>query len=189
MLQVMQAGVLEEAPKTFLASIAALPNSQVMSLQTEMVQKFPNVSMVDVARLIEKIVQITDQMSWSLELMAALSLFAGFVVLFSIANYEVRRRSWDLNLLKIFGASRKTLFQYLLFEFGLLGFLSSLFGAFVSLGVSYLISSILFEGTYQFDLTWPILGLFIVTGLSMLILWFVSRKVVHERPSELLQQK
>lgn len=185
----MQTGVLEEAPKTFLASIAALPSQQVMSLQTEMAGLFPNVSMVDVARLIEKILEITDQMSWSLELMAALSLFAGFVVLFSIANYEVRRRSWDLNLLKIFGASKSSLFRYLLFEFGLLGFLSSLFGAIVSLGVSFLISSILFEGTYEFDLKWPLMGLFLVTGLSVMILWLVSRRVVEERPSELLQQK
>jgi putative ABC transport system permease protein len=185
----MQTGVLEDAPKTFLASIAALNPEQVLNLQNEMVRLFPNVSIIDVGRLIEKLVDITNQMSWSLELMAALSLFAGFVVLFSIANYEVRRRSWDLNLLKIFGATRTSLFRYLLFEFGLLGFLSSFFGALLSLGVSFLISMVLFEGTYQFTLGWPIFSLFLVTGLSLAILWFVSRKVIEERPSELLQQK
>ncbi len=185
----MQTGVLEDAPKTFLASIAALGADQVLKLQNEMVKQFPNVSMIDVARLIEKLVEVTNQMSWSLELMAALSLFAGFVVLFSIANYEVRRRSWDLNMLKIFGATRKSLFRYLMFEFGLLGFLSAFFGSILSLGVSFLISSLLFEGTYQFTLTWPIFSLFLVTALSIAILWVVSRKVVQERPSEILQQK
>ncbi len=185
----MQPGVLEDAPKTFLASVAALPSDQVLKLQNELAKQFPNVSMVDVVRLIQKLVEITDQMSWSLESMAALSLFAGFIVLFSIANYEVRRRSWDLNLLKIFGATKGSLFKYLLFEFGLLGFLSSLFGVLVSLVVSYLISSLIFEGTYQFELTWPLISLVCITGLSMLILWVVSRRVVEERPSELLQQK
>jgi putative ABC transport system permease protein len=185
----IQTGVLEDAPKTFLASIPALPSDQVMKLQNELVQQFPNVSMVDVARLIDKLLEITNQMSWSLELMAALSLFAGFVVLFSIANYEVRRRSWDLNLLKIFGAPKGSLFKYILFEFGLLGFLSSFFGVVVSLGVSYLISDLFFEGTYQFELTWPLLSLLLVTVLSMVILLVVSRKVVEERPVELLQQK
>lgn len=185
----LQAGVLEEAPKTFLASIAAMPPDQVQKLQTDMVKEFPNVSVVDVARVIEKVLEVSDQMSWSLESMAALSLFAGFVVLFSIANYEVRRRSWDLNLLKIFGASRKSLFQYLLFEFGLLSFLSALFGVFISLLMNFIVSKIFFEGTYKFDLVWPIVSLLAVTFISVGILWIVSRKVVHERPSELLQQK
>jgi putative ABC transport system permease protein len=185
----IQSGVLEEAPKTYLASISALPKDQIQPLQTQMVRQFPNVSMIDVARVIEKVLEVSNQMSWSLELMAALSLFAGFVVLFSIANYEVRKRSWDLNLLKIFGASRKQLFRYLLFEFGLLGFLSSFFGVLVSLVISYLLSRILFEGTYQFNLSWPLGSLVFVTASSLLILYVVSRQVIREKPSELLQQK
>lgn len=185
----MQPGVLEEAPKIFLASIAAMPADQIQRLQTELVKQFPNVSVIDVGRVIERVIEVTDQMSWSLELMAALSLFAGFVVLFSIANYEVRKRSWDLNLLKIFGASSGSLFKYLLFEFGFLAFLSSFFGVLISLVASLVVSYIFFEGTYQFDLVWPVISLFFVTGLSVLVLWFVSRKVVKEKPSELLQQK
>ncbi|MEZ0392453.1 MAG: ABC transporter permease [Pseudobdellovibrionaceae bacterium] len=185
----MQPGVLEEAPKTFLASISALPADQIQKLQSELVKLFPNVSIVDVAGVIEKVLELSDQMSWSLELMAALSLFAGFVVLFSIANYEVRRRSWDLNLLKIFGASRKSLFQYLLFEFGLLSFLSCFFGVLISLVLNLVVAQIFFEGTYQFDLFWPLISLVFVTLCSMGILWFVSRQVVLEKPSELLQQK
>jgi putative ABC transport system permease protein len=185
----MQPGVLDEAPKTWLTSIASLPREQVNRLQTDLVRQFPNISMVDVHRVIEKVLEVSDQMSWSLELMAALSLFAGFVVLFSIASYEVRRRSWDLNLLKIFGASQKSLFQYLLAEFGLLGFLSSFFGVLVSLVLSYVLSRIFFEGTYQFDLTWPLASLVMVTLLSILILWFLSRRVIQEHPAELLQQK
>jgi putative ABC transport system permease protein len=184
----MQSGVLDEAPKTILASISASPE-QVPELQNSLVKQFSNVSMIDVARVIEKVMQISEQMAWSLELMAGLSLLAGFVVLFSIANYEVRRRSWDLNLLKIFGASHRSLFKYLVFEFGLLGFLASFFGALISLAVTWILSRLLFEGTYRFDLTWPLLIILMVTGLSVVILWIVSHHVIRERPSELLQQK
>lgn len=184
----MQSGVLDEAPKTILGSISA-PPAQVPEIQNSLVKRFSNVSMIDVARVIEKVMEVSNKMAWSLELMAGLSLLAGFVVLFSIANYEVRRRSWDLNLLKIFGASHQSLFQYLVFEFGLLGFLASFFGALISLAVSWILSWLLFEGTYKFDLTWPCLIIFIVTGLSVAILWLVSRQVILEKPSELLQQK
>lgn len=185
----MQPGVLEDAPKTYLTSIGSLPSDQAMKIQTELSRQFPNVSVIDVARLIEKLVEVTNQMSWSLELMAALALFAGFVVLFSIANYEVRRRSWDLNLLKIFGATEKSLFQYLFFEFGILAFVASFFGVLLSLAASYFVSKLLFEGTYQFEWREPFWSLLLVTLLSMMILWIVSHKVIQERPSELLQQK
>jgi putative ABC transport system permease protein len=67
--------------------------------------------------------------------------------------------------------------------------LSSFFGVLISLIVSFIVSKLFFEGTYQFNLVWPLLSLVFVTGLSILVLWFVSRKVVRERPSELLQQK
>ncbi len=185
----MQSGALEGAPKTFLASLAAMPPEQFQALQAALVREFPNISLIDVQRVVEKLLEVSNQMSWSLELMAALSLFAGFVVLFSIASYEVRRRSWDLNLLKIFGASRKSLFSYLLSEFGLLGFLSAFFGVLISLVLSFLVSRIFFEGTYRFDLFWPLVSLVSVTLLSILILWVVARRVVEEKPSELLQQK
>ena len=184
----MQSGVLDEAPKTILASISSSAQ-QVPELQNALVKQFSNISLIDVAKVIEKVIEISDKMSWSLELMAGLSLLAGFVVLFSIANYEVRRRSWDLNLLKIFGASHRSLFTYLVFEFGLLGVLASFFGAVISLAVSWILSWWLFEGTYKFDLTWPCLIVLIVTGLSILILWVVSHQVIRERPSELLKQK
>jgi hypothetical protein len=55
--------------------------------------------------------------------------------------------------------------------------------------LSFAVSRIFFEGTYQFDLFWPLLSLVLVTLLSVLVLWFVAQKVVREKPSELLQQK
>lgn len=182
-----QPGVLDEAPKTFLASISDLPKSQTGELQNQLVKEFPNVSIVDVSRVIQRILEISDRMSWSLELMAALSLIAGFVVLFSIANYEVRKRSWDLNLLKIFGASQKELFQYLAMEFGLLSFLAAFFGILISLIVSYGMSVLFFQGTYQFDLLWPLMSLVTVTGLAVGIVIFVSYRIVRGKPAELLQ--
>lgn len=182
-----QPGVLDEAPKTFLASISDLPKSRTTELQNQLVKEFPNVSIVDVSRVIQRILEISDRMSWSLELMAALSLIAGFVVLFSIANYEVRKRSWDLNLLKIFGASQKELFQYLAMEFGLLSFLAAFFGILISLIVSYGMSVLFFQGTYQFDLLWPLISLVAVTGLAVGIVIFVSYRIVQGKPAELLQ--
>ena len=100
-----QPGVLEEAPKSFLASVSGVPLEQKPLLQNGIVQQFPNVSMIDVARLVERILQLTRQLSFALQFMAILSIVAGLVVVFSIARHEVHTRIREINLLKVLGGS------------------------------------------------------------------------------------
>ena len=137
----------------------------------------------------QRIFELSTKMIWSLELMAALSMVAGLVILFSIVNYQVHRRSWDLNLMKIFGADQKSLLQFLMLEFGLLAFVASAFGVMLSLLVSYIVAYFLFEGTFSFSISAPLYTLGLVTALAVTIVWIVARKIVLQKPSELLGQK
>lgn len=183
----MQPGVLEEAPKTFLASISGTTPEQVTKLQDDLVQQFPNVSMVDVARVIQKVFEISDKMSWSLKLMAALSLVAGFVVLFSIANYEVRSRVWELNLMKILGGSRRQLITLLATEFGLIGFTAACFGVLLSYAVSFTIATVIFDGAYAIEWKVPLMTIALVTVIALLIVTVVGWNIVRQKPADLLQ--
>jgi putative ABC transport system permease protein len=184
-----QPGVLDEAPKTYLAALSNLPKAEIENFQNHLVTKFPNVSVIDVGRMVQRIFELTSKMIWSLQLMATLSLLAGLVILFSIVNYQVHRRSWDLNIMKIFGADHKSLLRFLIFEFGLLAFIGALFGVLLSFAISYILAWVLFEGTFSFSLEAPLITLGSVTVLSASIVWLVSRKIVMQKPAELLGQK
>ncbi len=72
--------------------------------------------------------------------MAYLSIFAGLVVLFSIARYEVKSRFWEINLLKILGANFGDVKSIVQIEFGILGFFAAITGVVLSLLMSYSIS-------------------------------------------------
>lgn len=181
-----QPGVLDEAPKTFLAALPPMENALRENVQDQIVQAFANVSMVDVLRLVERIMSISERMSWSLELMAALSLVAGFVVLYSMASQQVVSRRWDLNMMKILGASASSTRNYLLFEFWFLAFLATLFGIVVGFAASFTVSYLFFDGTYQFDLAWPLFTLVVVSLLSLGLTWLASHRVIQERPREIL---
>lgn len=183
-----QAGVLEDAPQTYLASIAKVPKSQVDSLQTSIGKAYSNISVIDVRRLIDKIIELTQQMSWSLELMAYLSILAGVIILYSLVSFEVNLRSWDLNMMKIFGSQSGDLFKYLVFEFGLIAFLGAVLGGLISLVVSYLMAFYIFDGNYKFDLGYPVLIAFLLSVISCLVIYLVSRKIVKKRPSEIIQE-
>jgi hypothetical protein len=67
--------------------------------------------------------------------------------------------------------------------FTLLGF----FGMFISLIVSYVISAVLFEGTYKFDVWTPVLALAGISLVSLFVAYWASRNVVKEKPLAILQ--
>src|SRR5690606_14089699 len=59
-------GVLEEAPKTFLAALSGLSTEQKASIQNTIVDRLPNISLIDVSRIIERLSGIIEQMSIAL---------------------------------------------------------------------------------------------------------------------------
>jgi putative ABC transport system permease protein len=180
-----QAGVLEEAPQTLLASISKLDKNKVVEVQGQLSQQFPNVSMIDVGRLIDKIIEISQKMSWSLEIMAYLSILAGLVILYSLASVEVRNRSWDLNMLKVLGSGPKNLYIYLMVEFGSVVFVGALLGTLLSFFVSYSISFYMFEGIYVADFLVPLRNILIIVTLSILITYLAAKKVIMTPSKEI----
>ena len=182
-----QPGVMEDAPMTYLAGITGVPLDEKNALQNGIVKKFPNVSMIDVSRVILKILNITDQMSWALRLMAYLSILAGLVVVFSIARNEAQTRYREINLLKVLGASFQDIRTIILIEFGVLGFFAAFFGVAVSVGVSYVISYMLFDAIWQASLLTGGLTVVAITLLSVAIALLATGKVLSQKPLSLLQ--
>lgn len=185
----MQNGVLNEAPKTFITALPKMPEAQKEQMQMELAKRFSNVSIVDVQRTVNEVLKIADQMSWSLELMAALALFTGYVVLYSIVSGQVRLRRWELNMLKVVGAKFGAVSKYLVLEFITLSLGAGIMGAGLSVVVSYFISYYVFEGSFVFNWVWPVFTALGVCLLSALIAYFASRRVVNESPLVILQEE
>lgn len=184
----VQNGVLNEAPKTFIAAIPAMTSERRNQLQTEVAQKFSNVSVIDVVRLVQEVLQMAEKMSWSLELMAYLALLTGYIVLFSIVRSQINLRRWELNMLKILGANWTEVASFILIEFAFLSFLSSLVGALLSIGVSYALNLYLFEGSFEFSLLQPAASVMIITTLSLLVSFFASLDIVRENALSILRE-
>ena len=170
----LQPGVLDDAPKTYLASLSALENQQKLSIQSEVSRRFPNVSVIDVDGLVKKIGEFITQMSIILEWMAWITIVAGMVVIFSIAVHQTQTRRWDMNLLKILGAQFKDIQASLLKEFLVLASLASIFGGILGIFASYVISSVVFEGIWKPDFWTPVLCFILVVSICLLITWIAS---------------
>jgi len=182
-------GVLNGAPKIFLGSVAELTDEKKDEVISAVASRFPNVSLVDVKATVRRALEVVDRMRWSLNLMSVISLFAGFVVLYSIADRQAELRRWDINLCRVLGASARDLRIQQAWEFGLLSAAAGSFGAFLSVAFTWVASYYLFEGVFHVDplpLLAAVLG---TTALGLAVAAGGARAVDKHSAAELLQEQ
>lgn len=182
-----QPGVLDPAPKTFVAAISKVKEEDRLAIQNSIVTNLPNVSVINVQQIVARILDITDQISWAIRVMAYLSILAGLVVLFSIARYEVKSRFWEINLLKILGANFKDVKSIVQLEFGILGFFAAFAGVALSLAMSYSISYFVFDSLWRFDAAITSFSIVAITALSVFTALVATLSVLRQKPLELLR--
>jgi putative ABC transport system permease protein len=183
-----QDGVLEDAPKSFIASFPTLTSSEKLNIQNKIVRSFPNISIIDVTGLVEKISGTINQMSLILSVMAWITLFAGLVVIFSIASHQIQQRLWDINMLKILGASYKDMFSLLAKEFGFLAIASGIFGGMFGLVVSFLIAHFVFEGIWRPDLFIPLASLIAIVVICVLVARLAAGRILSAKAALALKR-
>jgi len=182
-----QPGVLEDAPQTFLASISQIEPALKLPLQVEMARKFPNISIVDVSKIISRILDIGSQLVWAINFMAVLSILAGLAVVYSISRYEAHNRSWEINLLKVVGASFKDIRTIVQIEFGVLGFLATLSGILLSIAVSFVISQLFFDSIWTFSWIISLACLVLVSLISIMTALAATSRILKQKPLALLR--
>jgi putative ABC transport system permease protein len=181
-----QPGVLEDAPKTFLGAIPSMANEKRNILQEKLFEKFPNVSVVDISQLVERISLFLSQMTLALKSMAFMTFMAGIMVLFSITQHQLIKRQKDILHLKILGVSNTDLKKMILSEFALIGFLGSSLGVVLSLATGYGLSHYLFDGIWEVG-TLRIIGpIVFITSLCLLLSHFASRTILIQRPETVI---
>ncbi|MFW9906046.1 MAG: FtsX-like permease family protein, partial [Candidatus Thorarchaeota archaeon] len=158
-----------------------------LPLQNAVVAEFPNISMIDVSRMVENILTITDRISFSLKFMAFISIIAGFIVIFSIARQEAQSRLWEINLLKVLGAGFRDVRLTVLLEFGILGFMAAFTALILSILSSYAISYYYFDRLWSLRINYNLFSLLAVTAICALTALTAAGKIIKQKPLSILQ--
>lgn len=180
-------GVLEPAPQIYV-TVTRVPNREASAeLQQAVVQRYPNISAIDVSLILETINQFIDKISFAIQFMALFSIITGLIVLASSVATSRFQRVKESVLLRTLGASKNQIIKIISIEYLFLGILSSLTGLILSVGSTWLL------GFFYFDLTfipnlWVIgLGTLMVTFLTILIGMLNSRSIYRKTPLEVLR--
>ncbi len=188
-LVVFPTGVLEEAPQ-FHVLMTRIPNKETSArFQQLMVQRFPNVSIIDLTLVLSIVDNLLDKVGFVIRFMAGFSIFTGLIVLIASVLISKYQRIQESVLLRTLGASRKQIFYITALEYFFLGALAAATGMVLSLGISWMLAKFIFETA--FTIQWlPLLIVFVcICVLTVFIGLVNSRAVVRRPPLEILREE
>ncbi len=181
-----QDGVLNDAPKTYVASISNVAQSRRHELKNKIVDRFSNISVIDVTQTAQTILGVTDRLSLSVKFMAWLAIAAGLLSIFSISRHEAFKNRNQINLLKVLGTDFRNLGLITLLESGFIGFSAGITALCLSVGVSFGISWYFFDSLWTLDVSTLFLILCLSTLTCMATGLGAAWQVMKARPVELL---
>jgi putative ABC transport system permease protein len=188
-LVVFPTGVLEQAPM-FHVLVTRIDNKDVSAqFQQQLVQRFPNVTVIDLSAVLNIVSQIIDKVGFVIRFMAAFSIFTGLIVLIASVLISKYQRIQESVLLRTLGASRKQIFYITALEYFFLGALAAGTAMFLSLGMTWLIAKFIFETEFTTEWMWLLIVFVSVCLLTVFIGLINSRGVVTRPPLEILREE
>jgi len=182
-------GVLEDAPQ-FRVLTTNVPNEEASAgLQTELVRKFPNVSIIDLRQVLSVIEGLLNKISWIINFMAFFSILTGIIVLLGAVRTSKYQRIKESVLLRTLGAKSGQILKILALEYMYLGVLGALSGILLSTISSQLLAWLVFDSPFIPSM-FPFLVLFPgITLLVMIIGLANSISVIKSPPLEVLRKE
>lgn len=152
-----------------------------------LVQRYPNVSVIDLSAIMAQVQRITDQVSRAVEFVFLFTIAAGLVVLFAAITATQDERVFEGAILRTLGASRRQLAVLQLAEFLAIGVLSGVIAAAGAVGLAMVISERVLGVPYTFHWMVPVVGC-LVGGLGVALAGLVgTRRAVASPPLQTIR--
>ena len=178
---VFPAGVLEDAPKFHVVTTRADSPERIASLQRAVVDRFPNVSVIDVTLVLQVADELLGRVSFAIEFMAFFSILTGVIVLVGSVLTTRFQRIGESALLRTLGASRRQVERIVAVEYLALGLFATLTGALLSIAATWGLA------WYRFDTPYVIAPLPLLVTLAVILaitfaVGLLASRGLHDRP-------
>jgi putative ABC transport system permease protein len=150
-------GLLERYPASWITSFH-LPGGRE-EVVNRLVERFPNVSVIDLTAIMGQVKRISDQVSRAVEFVFLFAIAAGLVVLFAAITSTQDERVFEGAVMRTLGASRRQMVLTQLAEFLAIGLLAGAVAAAGAVGLAMVLSERVLGVPYEFDWVVPVAGL------------------------------
>lgn len=161
-------GVLEEAPQFWAVVAWAQSNQAAANLQRRVVERFPNVSAIDLSLILNTLNSILSKVSAAMRFIALFTIVTGFAVLASAVLGSRAQRLKESILLRTLGAPRAQILTVVAAEYLLLGAVAGMAGSILGVGASWALSFYFF-GTPGAIAVGPVLAILAAVMMATVI--------------------
>jgi putative ABC transport system permease protein len=185
---VVEPGVLDRAPQQRLAAVR-LPRDATQGVQDLLAARYPNVTMVQIRDILEKIVAVLERIALAVRFLGGFTVLAGIAILVGAVSAAAARRGREVALLKTLGFTRAGVAAVFSVEYAAVGLVAGAIGA---AGGGVLAWAVLTRGM-EMEWSWfPVP--FAVTLAGMVVLAIAgglaaSTGALRRRPIEVLRQE
>lgn len=187
-LIVFRPGAIEDAPTMFISAIKGPAPGQPRALfQRELVERFPNISVIDVRDIIEVARGIVGNVSLAVSFVGGFVFLSGLLILIGSIAMTKFHRLYESAILKTLGAKKKLIIQTLLVEYGILGLLAGLLGSTAAIALTWAICKYSLKIKWHLMPSVNVLGTVAAVLLVMLVGVISSWDVMVKKPLGILR--
>ena len=185
---VFEPGTLEQAPQSAVSLVAVESDSTRAALQRAAVERFPNVSVVDIAAVQRVLGRIVGRVTWAIRFMAGFSIGAGALVLFGAIAASRFQRVRESALLRALGATRAQVRRIMLVEYAALGALAGFTGVVLAAIAGWLLTHFVFSMPYTLPAASLLMIWVMVTAAAAILGMLNSREALRSTPLNALRE-
>ena len=179
---VFPAGVLEQAPQFYAIVTRADTKELAAKIQRAVVERFPNVSMIDLTLVLETLESILSRVTSAIRFIALFTILTGLAVLTSAILSRRSQRLKESILLKTLGAPRRQIVSVIVAEYLCLSLISCLAGVILA-GLATWGLSFFFFGTVSAIAPGPIAAIALSTSAITIALGIIGSWGIFKRPA------
>jgi putative ABC transport system permease protein len=183
-------GSLYDAPQMMIAAING-PTGEIdrSRFQRAILDKFPNVSVIDVVDIVKAIERIINNITLAVSFVGLFVVASGGLILTGSLAMTKFQRVYEAAILKTLGAKRRMLLKILLFEYGLMGVVAGVIGSLASMGLSYSASRFVFEIPWSFTPLINVGGIGLTVALVVIVGAVSTLDVISRKPLTTLRSQ
>lgn len=189
-LVIFRPGPLDDAPTMYISAIKGPADTTARAqLQRELVDKAPNISVVDVRDIIEIARAIVRKVSLAVSFVGGFVFLSGLLILIGSIAMTKFHRLYESAILKTLGAKKKLIVWTLLVEYGVLGLLAGLIGSMAAIGLTWAIAEKALKINWRFIPSVNLIGVAATLVLVVLVGVLSSWDVMIKKPLGILRNE
>lgn len=173
-------GVIEDVPASYITSFH-LPE-QSPALGTQLVARFPNLTVIDISVVIEQFRTVMAQVTQAVQFIFLFTLAAGGIVLYSALLTAFDERRYEMAVMRALGAHRVQLRQAMLVELAIVGGIAGLIAAVGAMLLGQVIAWQVFQIEMRADPWLPAMSALGGALIAMSIGWWAMRRLLQTPP-------